>query len=725
MKRTKIYLIVIIVLLILLGFLSFLKLPINYLTASKIQKDSNGLLNLISFENQYLKLLPTPFLNIINSKFQLNHQNISFDFVLGELDASRSIANNSKISLEVNKGTIENIETNLFSNASILNGSFEDLKIIIENKSDSLAIKSNTFKYQNSNISFDSTFEDQQLNKIKFILTNLNANQLVLLLEPKLQSFFKDINFKRLDISGELTQDLLFIENSTLEIDNGGFISLSGTLDLTNLFNSKINLNGSLIPSNIIEILFKNFNFSDLITLPQGSIDEIQISFDNQIKIDKINYSLGSSSNIILENFTSNLFFNEYRGDISLINLSKENLLNLKFKNSEILQNINFDYLTADLRLDQNELKINNLNINNDQDLSINASGSLNLIDKEISSISLKIEKFRQFELLNLPLVKMAVNKLNLDYINLESIAYEDHIELNKLEVFKDQSLIANISGDLNLKDFNKSIFKINLNQISNNLTDSLMKDFTTAELYNYLSLIEYNSIDGNLIVDLPNSKIVINELTLIQNDNNSFIKGEIKDKKFKGSLDLKNIDLSKLDDLHLGTSRIDGKINIVVDVPNLSNFKDFLDMKGNIQGKVNFNILQEELALIFFMQSLAQDIEDFDQLNELLYTLTNSYINKENFISGEIENIKQNIFHIKNLSLKSPDGEILNGDFNYQNNNFELKIFDVVGNDDFIVSYQDGKYSYERVTAEGEVTKPIEELIQNNLNQLLQNLLQ
>ena len=725
MKRTKISLIVIIVLLILLGFLSFLKLPINYLTASKIQKDSNGLLNLISFENQYLKLLPTPFLNIINSKFQLNHQNISFDFFLGELDASRSIANNSKISLEVNKGTIENIETNLFSNASILNGSFEDLKIIIENNSDSLAIKSNTFKYQNSNISFDSTFEDQQLNKIKFILTNLNANQLVLLLEPKLQSFFKDINFKRLDISGELTQDLLFIENSTLEIDNGGFISLSGTLDLTNLFNSKINLNGSLIPSNIIEILFKNFNFSDLITLPQGSIDEIQISFDNQIKIDKMNYSLGSSSNIILENFTSNLFFNEYRGDISLINLSKENLLNLKFKNSEILQNINFDYLTADLRLDQNELKINNLNINNDQDLSINASGSLNLIDKEISSISLKIEKFRQFELLNLPLVKMAVNKLNLDYINLESIAYEDHIELNKLEVFKDQSLIANISGDLNLKDFNKSIFKINLNQISNNHTDSLMKDFTTAELYNYLSLIEYNSIDGNLIVDLPNSKIVINELTLIQNDNNSFIKGEIKDKKFKGSLDLKNIDLSKLDDLHLGTSRIDGKINIVVDVPNFSNFKDFLDMKGNIQGKVNFNILQEELALIFFMQSLAQDIEDFDQLNELLYTLTNSYINKENFISGEIENIKQNIFHIKNLSLKSPDGEILNGDFNYQNNNFELKIFDVVGNDDFIVSYQDGKYSYERVTAEGEVTKPIEELIQNNLNQLLQNLLQ
>ena len=134
MKRTKISLIVIIVLLILLGFLSFLKLPINYLTASKIQKDSNGLLNLISFENQYLKLLPTPFLKIINSKFQLNHQNISFDFFLGELDASRSIANNSKISLEVNKGTIENIETNLFSNASILNGSFEDLKIIIENK---------------------------------------------------------------------------------------------------------------------------------------------------------------------------------------------------------------------------------------------------------------------------------------------------------------------------------------------------------------------------------------------------------------------------------------------------------------------------------------------------------------------------------------------------------------------------------------------------------------
>ncbi|MEK9886218.1 MAG: hypothetical protein VW452_04855, partial [Pelagibacteraceae bacterium] len=270
MKKIKIISISIIILFLLLFFLSFIKLPINYLSSAKIQKESGGLVNLISFEKQYLKLLPTPFLNLINSNLEVNHQNINFSLFFDNLEASRSITNNSKISLKVNKGRIANIETNLFSNGGILDGAFEDVKISIQNNADYLEIKSNIFKYQNSNISFDSTFKDQQLNKIKFTLTNLNANQLILLLEPKLQAFFKNINIKRLDISGELAQDLLLIENATLEIDGGGYVNLSGTFDLNNLLNSKISLNGNQIPSSVIENLFKNFNFSDLITLPHG-----------------------------------------------------------------------------------------------------------------------------------------------------------------------------------------------------------------------------------------------------------------------------------------------------------------------------------------------------------------------------------------------------------------------------------------------------------------------
>jgi hypothetical protein len=726
MKKIKIITISIIVLLLFIFFLSFLKLPINYLSPSKIKKDSEGLVNLISFDKQYLKLLPTPFLNIINSELEVNHQNIAFNLFLDELEASRSITNNSKISLNVNKGRIANVETNLFSNGGILDGTFEDLKISIQNNADYLEIKTNIFKYQNSSISFDSTFKDQQLYKIKFTLTNLNANQLILLLEPKLQAFFKNINIKSLDISGEFAQDLLLIENATLEIDGGGYVNLSGTFDLHNLLNSKISLNGNQIPSRVIENLFKNFSILDLITIPQGYIDVFQISFDEVIKIDKIDYLAGSNSNIILENFTSNLLFNEFSGDINLTNISKEQLsaLNL-ISNFEILQKINFDNLTATLYVDQSQLKIHNLNINNDQDMSIDASGSLDLLSKQITSIALNVENFNDFDLFDNPQIKSAVQNLNPDYVNVQSIVYNDHIKLENLEVFKNQIPIANITGAINLNDFNKSIFNINLNQISKNITDNLIKNYTPQELHSYLNLIEYNFIESELIADIENSKFIIKDLILNQNDISSSINGEVEGNKFKGSLDLKNINLSKLDELHLGTSRIDGRINILLNIPNFSNSKDFSELSGNIQGDINFDILQEELALIFFMQTLAKDIEDFEQLNELLFKLTNSYINKQNIISGEIENTKKNIFHIKNLTLKSPDGEVLNGDFIYQDKNFELKIFDVVGNDDFIISYQNGSYSYERVTAEGDITKPIEELIQNNLNQLLQNLLQ
>ena len=726
MKKIKIISISIIILFLLLFFLSFIKLPINYLSSAKIQKESGGLVNLISFEKQYLKLLPTPFLNLINSNLEVNHQNINFSLFFDNLEASRSITNNSKISLKVNKGRIANIETNLFSNGGILDGAFEDVKISIQNNADYLEIKSNIFKYQNSNISFDSTFKDQQLNKIKFTLTNLNANQLILLLEPKLQAFFKNINIKRLDISGELAQDLLLIENATLEIDGGGYVNLSGTFDLNNLLNSKISLNGNQIPSSVIENLFKNFSFSDLITLPQGYIDVFQISFDGEIKIDKIDYFVGSNSNIILENFTSNLLFNEFSGDINLTNISKEQVSALKLINDfEILQKINFDNLTASLYIDQSQLKIHNLNINNDQGMFIDASGSLDLLSKQISSISLNVENFKDFDLFDNPKIKSMIEILKPDYVKLQSIVYNDHIELKNLEIFKDQKPITNVSGDINLNDFNKSFFNINLNQVSKKITDNLIKNYTTQELHNYLNLIEYNFIESELIADIENSKFIINDLILNQNDISSSINGEFEGNKFKGSLDLKNIDLSKLDELHLGTSRIDGRINVMLNIPNFSNSKDFSELSGNIQGNINFDILQEELALIFFMQTLAKDIEDFEQLNELLFKLTNSYINKQNIISGEIENTKKNIFHIKNLTLKSPDGEVLNGDFIYQDKNFELKIFDIVGNDDFIISYQNGSYSYERVTAEGDITKPIEELIQNNLNQLLQNLLQ
>ena len=124
-------------------------------------------------------------------------------------------------------------------------------------------------------------------------------------------------------------------------------------------------------------------------------------------------------------------------------------------------------------------------------------------------------------------------------------------------------------------------------------------------------------------------------------------------------------------------------------------------------------------------MQSLSQDISDFEQINELLNTLANSFINQSSSISGQIINKDLNKLIIEDLILSSPDSETLNVELELAQENFKLTIFDIIDSDDFVIKYQNGSYSYERIIPDGTIKKPIEELIQKNINKLFENLLQ
>ena len=83
------------------------------------------------------------------------------------------------------------------------------------------------------------------------------------------------------------------------------------------------------------------------------------------------------------------------------------------------------------------------------------------------------------------------------------------------------------------------------------------------------------------------------------------------------------------------------------------------------------------------------------------------------------------NEFKIKNIILTSPDGETLEAELELALNNFKITIFDIIDNEDFVIKYQNGNYSYERVIPDGTVKKPIEDLIQKNINKLFENLFQ
>jgi hypothetical protein len=193
----------------------------------------------------------------------------------------------------------------------------------------------------------------------------------------------------------------------------------------------------------------------------------------------------------------------------------------------------------------------------------------------------------------------------------------------------------------------------------------------------------------------------------------------------FKGLIELKEINLSKLDNLFLNTSRIKGNIDLSLSVPDPIGLGNIQNISGNINGTINIRVSEEEFALVLFMQSLSQDISDFEQINELLNTLANSFINQSSSISGQIINKDLNKLIIEDLILSSPDSETLKAELELAQENFKLTIFDIIDSDDFVIKYQNGSYSYERIVPDGTIKKPIEELIQKNINKLFENLLQ
>ena len=241
----------------------------------------------------------------------------------------------------------------------------------------------------------------------------------------------------------------------------------------------------------------------------------------------------------------------------------------------------------------------------------------------------------------------------------------------------------------------------------------------------NIIDIVEFDFLQTNLKIEPLNNIFLIENLDLIHKDKISNISGSINNNMFTGLIELKEINLAKLDDLFLNTSRIKGYIDLSLSVPDPIGLGNIQNISGNINGSINIRVSEEEFALVLFMQSLSQDISDFEQINELLNTLANSFINQSSSIKGQIINKDLNKLIIEDLILSSPDSETLKAELELAQENFKLTIFDIIDSDDFVIKYQNGSYSYERIVPDGTIKKPIEELIQKNINKLFENLLQ
>ena len=730
MKKLKVIIpIIVLLLLIILFGLSFLRLPINLLSQEIIERETKGLVSLNSLSNQTLKILPKPILSIDNSSFKINHNTFQSDIVAKDVEISRSLFNEDEISIKLNQARIENINSNLINNSILLEGDIDNLKINISSEDNTSRIVTNKFNYKGSDLYFDIYTIDSYVKKIGFTIDELEIDELVLLLGENYQQLLKKINFQSLSVSGEYSKEIINIENLSITLADKSQINIKGTIDLNNLINSDLNIGGENISTDNLFQLVSNIQvFNNIAGIPRGIIEILDLNYNaGSLAINNISYKSNNETIIRINGSIEELNINNANINTNLKSNSKADILELLdfLPNAELLKQLKFDEIQLSSNFVNNILQLNELNITNNNKNFAKIKGKYEFNDLNNTQLDIQLDEFDQFSLIPSDSLKEFLSILNSDHINMKGVIDGNILNIENLEFVSSDDVNLSITGYLNLNNFNDASINIGIDNLDKTNLLQIVSQFSTDDFSNIIDIVDFDFLQTNLKIEPLNNIFLIENLDLIHKDKISNISGSINNNMFTGLIELKEINLSKLDNLFLNTSRIKGNIDLSLSVPDPIGLGNIQNISGNINGTINIRVSGEEFALVLFMQSLSQDISDFEQINELLNTLANSFINQSSSISGQIINKDLNKLIIEDLILSSPDSETLKAELELAQENFKLTIFDIIDSDDFVIKYQNGSYSYERIVPDGTIKKPIEELIQKNINKLFENLLQ
>ena len=726
MKKIKIITLIVFLLVLLLVALSFFKLPINTITSATIMEQTNNTVSLTSSEEQSLILLPKPQIEMKEANFSIQNDLLSADLITKNVMFSRSLLDSNNISISIPNASIGNLNINALENEVLLEGEIENLDLNISSNENITEIFSDTFSYKEAEVQFDAFIEDEVLKKLNFSIQELDVNELVLLLDKNYQKFFKQINLDTINVSGEYTQNNFSINNLELNFNENSQLKFSGLINLENFLNSKLNIKGFNIPFEVFSQFLQNINFLNSTKLPKGNLDNFDIEYSDLIKINSLNYITENGSELDLQGSFNYIDFSDTNFDLNLNSSSSNDISNFfQLIFPKLDSNlISFDKLSLSSNIENENIKIKELNISKDETL-ISILGDFNLDNFSNRGLQIKINNFKEFDLIPNAEIKEILNQLNISHFTMDGTVIDEEIIINSLDVFEEDELKLSLSGETNLSNTQQTFLNINLQQFDSNDLSKLLKYTDQDDYAKYLDLYLFNNVEGNLIIDLATGNYVLENIEITQDENISTLSGNIFDEKFSGNLSLKNLDLENMEKFFLESSRLKGFLDLNLDISQPIDLKNMIGISGKINGQVKINVKEEEIALLLFMQSLSQDIEDFEQINQLINTLSQSFINNDISIEGEVTNSNNKELIIKDLIFTSSDNQELKGEIEYFHPNYKITIFDIIEQDDFIIKFDKGSYSYERVIPDGTVRKPLEELIQKNINKLFENLLQ
>ena len=726
MKKLKIIALIIFLLVLILIALSFFKLPINTITNNLVKEQTKNNVFLTSSGEQSLILLPKPQIEINDASFSIQNDLVVAEVKTKNIKFSRSLLNNDNVTIYVPNATIENLDITSLENDVLLEGDLENLEIRILSSEKSTEMFSNIFSYKEAKVQFDALIEDEALKKFKFSIQNLDVNELVLLLDQNYQKFFKQINFDTIDIDGEYTQNNFSINNLILNFSENSQLNLSGLINLDNIFNSKLNIQGSNIPLEIISQFLQNINLVDISILPKGNLVNFDIEYSDYIKINTLSYVTQYESKIDLKGSFNYIDFSDIDVEIDIASTSSKDISSLIQLIFPTLKSdfIDFDKLSISSILKDKDLKIKEFNLSKDEAF-ISVLGDINLGDFSKRGLQIKVNNFNQYHLIPNVQIKEALNQLNNSYLDMEGTLINDEVLINSLDVFQENELKLSVNGEINLSNIQQTFLKINLYRLKSNDLRKLAEYSNQIDFIEYLDLFLFDNMKGNIIVDLSTNSYVLENIEITQDESISTISGKIFEEKFSGKINLKSLNLENLEKFFLKSSRLNGLLDLEIDISQPIDLNIITGINGEIKGKVNINVKEEEIALLLFMQSLSQDIEDFEQINQLINTLSLSFINNNISFKGIITNPSNKKLIIKDLIFTSSNNQELKGEIEYFHPNYNITLFDILDQDDFIIKFDNGLYTYERVIPDGTIRKPIEELIQKNINKIFENLLQ
>jgi len=726
MKKIKIIALIIFLLVLILIALSFFKLPINTITNNLVKEQTKNNVFLTTSGEQSLILLPKPQIEINDASFSIQNDLVVADVKTKNIKFSRSLLNNDNVTIYVPNATIENLDITSLENDVLLEGDLENLEIRILSSEKSTEIFSNIFSYKEAKVQFDALIEDEALKKFKFSIQNLDVNELVLLLDQNYQKFLKQINFDTIDIDGEYTQNNFSINNLILNFSENSQLNLSGLINLDNIFNSKLNIQGSNIPLEIISQFLQNINLVDISILPKGNLANFDIEYSDYIKINTLSYVTQYESKIDLKGSFNYIDFSDIDVEIGIASTSSKDISSLIQLIFPTLKSdfINFDKLSLSSILKGKDLKIKEFNLSKDETF-ISVLGDINLGDFSKRELQIKVNNFNQYHLIPNVHIKEALNQLNNSYLDMDGTLINDEVFFNSLDVFQENELKLSVNGEINLSNIQQTFLKINLHRLKSNDLRKLAEYSNQIDYIEYFELFLFDNMKGNIIVDLSTNSYVLENIEITQDESISTISGKIFEEKFSGKINLKSLNLENLEKFFLKSSRLNGLLDLEIDISQPIDLNIITGINGEIKGKVNINVKEEEIALLLFMQSLSQDIEDFEQINQLINTLSLSFINNNISLKGIITNPSNKKLIIKDLIFTSSNNQELKGEIEYFHPNYKITLFDILDQDDFIIKFDNGLYTYERVIPDGTIRKPIEELIQKNINKIFENLLQ